>query len=198
MRTVPEFISPKRETESKRRGIATHVFMQFCDLHKLLENGAVSELARLSERGYFTEKEAKRVRLDEIEAFRSSELFKRMLRAKKMWRELRFNTVLPASHFTGETERLESVSGRGILVQGVIDCILENPDGSLSIIDYKTDRLTREELSDKVLAEEKLRRAHRKQLGYYALATKEMFGKEPATVEVYSLALGECVDVKSP
>jgi ATP-dependent exoDNAse (exonuclease V) beta subunit len=81
-------------------------------------------------------------------------------------------------------------------VQGLIDCIVEYADGSLGLFDYKTDRLTREELEDISLAEAKLREKHSLQLSYYAMAVKEMFGKEPRVVEVYSLALGDTVDVK--
>ena len=71
------------------------------------------------------------------------------------------------------------------------------PDGSISLYDYKTDRLTREELSDPALAEAKLREKHSLQLSYYALAVEKMFGKKPARVEVYSMALGSTVPVGS-
>ena len=82
-----------------------------------------------------------------------------------------------------------------MLVQGVIDCIVLYPDGRIGLFDYKTDRLTREELSDLELASEKLRRKHSLQLYYYSLAVERIFGRAPDRVEVYSLPLGKCVAV---
>ena len=80
-------------------------------------------------------------------------------------------------------------------MQGVIDCIIQDENGELHLIDYKTDRLTKEEISDPHLGEERLRRAHTLQLSYYALAIKEMFGKLPQTIGVYSLHLGDVVEI---
>lgn len=194
-RTVPEFISADGAAESKRRGIATHLFMQFFDLDSLYRTGAEGELSRLVEAGFLSVEEAGRVRIDEIEKFAGSELFAQMRRAKRLWREFRFNTALPAELFTLDAEKKAAVSGRKILVQGVIDCIMENSDGTLAVIDYKTDRLTRAELADPGLARERLCRAHSLQLSYYRLAVKEIFGTAPTRTEVYSLHLGRCVDV---
>ncbi len=194
-RTVPEFISGGGATESKRRGIATHLFMQFFDIDSLYQRGAEGELSRLVGAGFLSNEEAGRVRIDEIKKFVGSELFLEMRRAKRLWREFRFNTALPAELFTDDEEKKAAVSGRKILVQGVIDCIMENPDGTLAVIDYKTDRLTRAELADEELANERLYRAHSLQLSYYRLAVKEIFGVMPTRAEVYSLHLGRCADV---
>ena len=118
-----------------------------------------------------------------------------MLTAKKIYRELRFNQKLPAELFTEDEERRRALSGETMLVQGVIDCIVEYPDGRLGLFDYKTDRLSKEELENEQLAEKKLRDSHRTQLIFYAEAVKRIFGKEPSRVEVYSLALGRTVSM---
>ena len=115
--------------------------------------------------------------------------------AKEIYRELRFNVKLPAHLFASELEAKATVSGEELLVQGVIDCLWLDNDGNYHLVDYKTDRLSREELGDRALAERKLRQAHSRQLGYYTEAVKLMFGKAPSTVEVYSLPLGDTVDV---
>ena len=80
-------------------------------------------------------------------------------------------------------------------MQGVIDCLYEDEDGELHLIDYKTDRLTREERANKELARKKMCEKHSLQLSYYAKAVELMFGKYPKTIEVYSLPLGETLDV---
>ena len=99
--------------------------------------------------------------------------------------------------FTGEEglRRRLSAADDEILVQGVIDCLIMDKDGEFYLVDYKTDRLTREERENPALAEKRLYEAHSRQLSYYAEAVKRMFGKYPRRIEVYSLHLGRCVDV---
>jgi ATP-dependent helicase/nuclease subunit A len=146
--------------------------------------------------GFISKEDGERVRLREIELFRRSKLISEMLSAKKIYRELRFNVRLPATEFTEDAERTAAYRDKDILVQGVIDCIVERKDGSLALYDYKTDRLTREEISDRSLAEEKLRGKHKMQLGLYALAVEKIFGRKPSRVEVYSLPLGDTVSIE--
>ncbi len=196
-RRLPTFAEGAGAAESARRGIATHYFLQFCDLENLAEFGAKSELLRLTEKGFISKKDSERVRLDEIELFRASGLFSDMRRAKRLYREFRFNVRLPASIFTEDDERRRAYKDETVLVQGVIDCILEYPDGSLGLFDYKTDRLTREELSERALAEKKLRDSHKLQLSYYAMAVERIFGKCPSRVAIYSLPLGDTVSCNS-
>ncbi len=194
-RTLPRFAEALPAEESAKRGIATHYLLQFCDLNNLKEQGGAAELARLLEGGFISKEDADRVRLREIDMFRHSSLFEKMLNARKLYREFRFTVNIPAASLTGEEDKRLAYGKKEVLVQGVIDCLVENPDGSYSLYDYKTDRLTKEELADRSLAEETLKRKHSAQLSYYALAVKEIFGKSPKNVEVYSLHLGDTVDV---
>ncbi len=192
---LPSFAAKNPAEESAKRGIATHYFLQFCDLENLRNSGGEPELLRLVSGGFISKKDAERVRIDEIELFRGSKLFEKMLNAKKLYREFRFTVTIPASSLTSEEEKIAAYEGKNVLVQGVIDCISENPDGTLSLYDYKTDRLTKEELADKALAKETLRKKHATQLSYYAMAVERIFGRAPCEVEVYSLHLGDTVDV---
>ena len=82
-----------------------------------------------------------------------------------------------------------------MLVQGVIDCLIEMPDGSLRLIDYKTDRLLPEERENRDAARRRLRDKHRLQLSYYRIAIERMLGTAPHYVGIYSLALGELIEV---
>ena len=192
---IPSFISPDKQRESAKRGIATHNFLQFFDIENLKNNGTDAELERLKAKGFLSEKTAALVRREELTLFAKSELFNAMQSAKKLYREFRFNTKLPAFLFTSDEEKKEKYKGHHVLVQGVIDCLIENEDGSLRLIDYKTDRLTKEELADEKLAAKKLSAAHSLQLSYYALAVEKIFGKKPEKTEVYSLPLGKTVSV---
>lgn len=193
--TIPEFISGHAADESAKRGIATHMFMQFCDLEKLEKYGAEEELRRLVRLEFLSKKDGERVRLGEIEDFTRSPLFREMREARRLYRELRFNLRLPAEEFTENPEAKAALRGKTLLTQGVIDCIIEGEDGSLHLIDYKTDRLTKEELENPRLGEKRLRATHERQLSYYKRAILEMFGKEPRRAGVYSLHLGVEIDV---
>ena len=192
---APSFIVGSHADESAKRGIATHLFMQFCDLDNLVNSGATAELDRLKRLGFLGNDDADRVRINEIEGFARSALIERMRSAKRVHRELRFNLYLPASEFTADEERKNSLGDRKILVQGVIDCIIECEDGRIILCDYKTDRLTRAELADRSLAEKKLRDKHSMQLGLYSLAIEQIFGRRPSAVQVYSLPLADTVDI---
>ena len=193
---LPAFMVGGRADESAKKGIATHLVLQFCDFGALREKGASAELQRLVDEAFISKEDGERVRISEIEKFRKSALFDEILSAKRVYRELRFNLRLKASMFTEDESKRLALGDRDILVQGVIDCIVERPDGSLALYDYKTDRLTREELSDRSLAEAKLRNKHKMQLGIYSMAVERMFGKAPDTVAIYSLPLGDTVSVK--
>ena len=181
--------------ESARRGIATHNFLQFFDIENLKAKGAKDELVRLIKDGFISEENSERVRLDEITLFEKSELFLDMQNAAKLYREFRFNVMLPAPLFTQNEDKKQALADRKILLQGVIDCIIIDTDGNIHLVDYKTDRLTKAELSDKSLAQRSLAEKHSLQLYYYSLAIEKIFSKPPVSRRVYSLPLGDTVDV---
>ena len=194
---LPKFISGIEADESAKRGIATHTFMQFCDFELLAQNGAKAELERLIKNQYLSADDGARVRINEIESFIASPLFTEMKNAKKIHRELRFNVKFPAEMFTADEELKIAVKNEKLLVQGVIDCIIVNPDGTLHLVDYKTDRLTKEEREDRTLGRNRLRKNHSLQLSYYKCAVEALFGKAPSKIGVYSLHLGEEVAIEN-
>ncbi len=193
---LPEFITGKASDESAKKGIATHSFMQFFSLDELSKNGAEEELERLVEKGFLSKDDAARVRLKEIENFKYSKLFNDIQLAKSLYREFRFTTLLPARYFTDDKEKKAALKDTDILVQGVIDCLYEDADGEFHLVDYKTDRLSKAELADRALADEVLREKHKLQLSYYSLAVKNIFGKEPKDIKIYSTVLSDTVDVQ--
>ena len=192
---LPKFRAPDTQSLSAERGIATHMLLQFCDLNRMVSRGAKEELLELKSAGFLSEKDAQLVRIREAEGFAKSKLIRDMLQAKNLYREFRFNVKLPADDFTTEDELKSLYEKEHVLVQGVIDCLYEDADGEYHLIDYKTDRLTPEEKADKELARKKMCEKHSLQLSYYAKAVELMFGKYPKTIEVYSLPLGETLDV---
>lgn len=192
--TVPEprFISRKKRTTAADAGTATHEFLQFCDFRRLADDGAGAEKTRLLEKGFISEDKAELIRMDEIDRFIRSDLFCRMRCAIDVKREFRFNSMLPAWEFTEDEVLREKLrhAGTEICVQGVVDCLFKDENGNNVLVDYKTDRLTPEEMADVRLAEKKLISRHGHQLRAYRRLLEEMIGEKINEVLIYSLCLG--------
>ena len=110
-----------------------------------------------------------------LQRFFESKLYTEMISSKRLYREKRFSV----------SDILDS-SGESVLVQGVIDCFFENPDGTYTVVDYKTDRVhTARELVER----------HRDQISYYRRAVERMTGSRVSKCLLYSFALDCEVEV---
>ena len=81
------------------------------------------------------------------------------------------------------------VGGAGkekILVQGVKDCFFQNPDGTYTVVDYKTDRT-----GDK----NELISRHGAQISFYCAAVQRMTGRPVTKAVIYSFSIGDEVEV---
>ncbi len=190
--TSPKFISADESETAAKRGTATHLFMQFFDFENAANCGAKAELDRLVARNFLTDADAALVNLDEVEVFLKSPLFAKMRLASRIYREQRFNLTLNAADFALDKALKEELRDENVLVQGVIDCFFYDENGDIVLVDYKTDRVPKNDLAT---AKGKLRAAHSLQLSYYAMAIGEMCEKMPTKTLIYSLCLGETVEV---
>ena len=181
------------------RGTATHLFMQFCDFSRFsapaddLAETIEDEAARLANGKFITGRAASLINVRGIARFFAGETFKEITSSPKVWREHRFNVKLPASSFTSDAFLADELRDESILVQGVIDCFYENPDGTLTIIDYKTDYIPPE--LDASEAEAMLLERHRLQLSYYKAACEKISNRRVSRVAIFSFALGYAIDV---
>ncbi|MBQ4324347.1 MAG: UvrD-helicase domain-containing protein [Clostridia bacterium] len=194
-RRMPEAYAGAQPPAPTDRGIATHLFLQFCDFGALAERGVEEELARLEREKFLSPETVRLIRREELRIFRASSLLSDLLGARLVRREFRFNTYLPAALFTEDPARRAALEGENLFVQGVIDALIETEEGELILVDYKTDRLTREELESPQLAARKLVGRHGTQLRYYALAAELIFGKRPTHTYLYALQSGLCYEV---
>ena len=194
---VPDFfISGKTQRASAaERGTATHLFLQFCDLANARRVGVAEELARLVNEKFIPQNIADIIYTDELEKFISSPLADKILASTDMIREQRFNILLPASDFSENEEFKSLLTDEALAVQGVIDLILIDSNGDVELYDYKTDRLSPQELADDASAKAKLNRYHALQLSYYAHAVELMFGRRCKRVCIYSTHSAKLYDV---
>lgn len=162
------------------RGTALHTFMQFCDF-SLAKKDSKAEIARLLEKSFITEKQAKAISPEKVSAFFESDLFKRIEKSPRVWRELRFLQELPALELGYENA---SPTDK-ITVQGVADCVFEE-DGNLVVVDYKTDLVENPE-------ELKLR--YSAQLNMYKRLLSDSLGKKVSKSIIWSFCFGKELEV---
>ncbi len=200
LKEKPAFLVPEPErATAAEKGTATHTFLQFCSFENVDKNGIEAELERLTSVGLMENSVCLLVNIRELEQFFDGDFYRMLKQIEKdggrLYREQRFNICLNAEDFTGDPALKDKLTGENILVQGVMDLVAIKADGSILLCDYKTDRLSFDELKDKAKAAKKLSDRHSLQLSYYSQAVKLIFGEKPLTVCIYSLPLGDTIDI---
>ena len=175
-------LSGERPLTAAERGTATHLALRYLDLaaiHNESEaRGAVDALVLA---GRLSRRDAEAVDAGSIAALAGSGLARRMAEAQRVWREFSFSLLRPAGEIFaggGEDE---------ILLQGVVDCCFEEPDG-LVVVDYKTDRVRPGDAAARA-------GDYRGQLGLYAWAMERIAGKPVKERIVYFLNAKTAVDL---
>ncbi len=184
---LPDYAAAEEAASAAKKGTSTHLFMQFCDFDKA-EADVYAEAKRLRDGGFIRAGDAELIYYDELKAFFTSPLYKEMKAARDagrcFCREFRFNTELDAADFTNDEQRKKALSDEKLLVQGVIDCFFENEDGTVTIVDYKTDRVGR-----KPEDTEEFKNRHRQQLSYYKKAAERITLLPVSSCVLYSFCL---------
>lgn len=178
------FRAPRLGGEDKlsptARGTATHMLLQYIDYEKTgSEQEIREELARLTAARFLSPRQAEAVDTGSILRLFSSPLGKRIMSADARKREFKFSLLCPAEKFFPGGE------GESVLMQGVIDCMIEE-NGELTIIDYKTDRVSSDAAVERA-------QTYSKQLEAYAYAAQRMTGKPVRECVLYFLYSGETV-----
>lgn len=180
---TPDFAAAQKPATGTEKGIATHLALQYMNLNPDMPRPAVeAEIERLKTERFLSDRQAKAVDCDAIVQLLSSPLGKRIGAADKVHREFRFSLLCPAEEIFGKAE------GEKILLQGVVDCCIEE-DGKLVIIDYKTDNIqTEEQLAQRS-------REYSSQVRAYATALGRIFETEVKETVLYFLSMGRAVTV---
>ena len=178
---MPDFSRKDKPATGAEKGTATHLVLQYMDFAKADSPEAVrGEIERLRALRFLSDREAAAVDANAIVKLFASPLGQRMRQAPALRREFRFSLLCDAAGIYG------TAAGEELLLQGVVDCFLEEEDG-LVVIDYKTDRL-------KSRAEaQKRAELYRGQLGAYASALERITGRPVKTCVLYFLSVGEAV-----
>ena len=174
----PAFITGDRLTPAER-GTATHRFMCFADYERA-RMSVKDEIDRLVTEGRLTRVQGDGIDVATVEAFFGSDLFRRIRSADRVLRECRFLCEMPVRRLDPSCD-----SDEAVVVQGVADLVLIEPDG-VTIVDFKTDRnCTAGELCER----------YARQLAIYADAFSIDYHLPKKTPYLYSFFLREAVEV---
>ena len=131
------------KTNAAQRGTATHAALQHLDLALACsEDGMRQELDRLAGLGLLTPEQCACADTGALLRFARSALCKRILAADEYRREFRFTLLAEAADY------FDAPAGEKLLLQGVVDCFIVE-DGAITVIDYKTDRVTTDEIPER-------------------------------------------------
>lgn len=162
------------------KGTAIHTFMQHAD-YTLAEKNAEKEASRLYKKGKLTKRQFEILEMSSIENFFNSELYLIFMKPNKIYREQKFLIKLEDLY---NCEKIDADLGEFLknyidtdgMLQGVADCVIEN-DASITIVDYKTDRVN---------SEETLRQQYIEQIKLYSVAFEKIYKKPVDSTILYS------------
>lgn len=188
---IPNILSYPRVSPSQtelisgtERGTVTHFVLQHTDPQNTDSEEAIkAQINKMTETGIISLAQANSVNPSEIFSFFSSALGKRMKNAKKLYREFNFYNEADASDFYPESQE-----GTKILLQGTIDCFFEEDNGNIVILDYKTDRISKDELLSRS-------KSYYPQLKYYKKGLEDILGKTVSEAYLYFLHLAQDVSI---
>ncbi|MCR4936524.1 MAG: PD-(D/E)XK nuclease family protein, partial [Oscillospiraceae bacterium] len=167
-RAAPRFrplaLERARRLNAAEQGTATHSFLQHLDFRQTDTPEALErELRRVEAAGHLSWEEAQAVDLRAVAALFASPLGRTLRGARDLRREFRFTLLARAEDYFPEAAPEDR-----LLLQGAVDCFfVEN--GAITVVDYKTDRIAREEAPTRA-------QRYRPQLRAYAGALERILG----------------------
>ena len=157
------------------KGTAMHRFAQHTDI-LLARTNLENEIYRLEKEGKIN---PELLNIPAIEKFIFSDVANMIINSEKVYTEKDFLVPYSAAAVMGD----DSYCNDEILVQGVMDCVLQNGD-EITVIDYKTDFIHN-------MAQ--LKNRYEKQLELYRHGAKQLFGTDKVKCMLYSFHLDEYV-----
>ena len=177
---MPSFVM-QNDTDGAKKGTAMHEFMQYADFLNC-EKSVEKEAKRLLECGYISGEQYGILDFARLSAFFEGDFYNLLKNAKKVYRESAFTLNLPLHELYDGID--DVFCDETALVQGKIDCFFESPDGTYTVVDFKTDR---------VKSMEELESRYRLQLEYYKRAVSEMTSTDSVKMAIFSFYLNDII-----
>lgn len=178
---VPSFVNNKDDA-GVAYGNLIHGIMQHIDYTKCCNpEGVEEEIRRLAADGLIPADAPNAVDSSMIWNFFTSEIGRKLRTQKNVLREFKFSLLDDGTHYHSSLKNDE------ILLQGVVDCAVIEPDG-ITVIDFKTDKVTEDTL-DQVAAQ------YQTQVEVYADAMSRIFKKNMKSAKLYFFRLNRFITV---
>lgn len=163
-------------------GNAMHAALQYIRYSECssVEN-VEQEIRRLQQEGFLSEEQAAMVNKEHIARLFSTPLGRRLQTGGHVLREFKFSILDDGKNFHPDLE------GEKILLQGVVDCALLEPEG-ITVIDFKTDHVTEETLPEKI-------QHYSPQVNAYADAMERIYEAPIIRKCLYFFQLNRFVDI---
>ena len=166
----------------KEYGTAMHALMQYlpfeaCDSREGLD----AQIDDLIHRGLLDEAQAEHLDREAVTAFFDGDLGRRLRSGENVLREFKFSILDDASNYG------DGLEGEKVLLQGVVDCALIEADG-ITVVDFKTDRVTPMTLSQAV-------ERYRPQVRAYAAALERIYELPVKKAVLHFFHLRQTVEV---
>lgn len=169
----PAFMNESGLTPGQK-GTAMHTFMQFCD-YAAARDDLSGEIERLQSLGFLTKIQADSLNMVQLRDFFSGSFAKRIFCAEKIYRELKISSFIEANRI------FDTDSNEKVLVRGIADCVFEE-QGSLVLVDYKTDR---------VKSEQELLDRYKNQIAFYREVIEKTLKKPVKSAVLYSFYMSK-------
>lgn len=180
----PSFVdSSSSDAEPVTYGKALHRVLEYLDYHKCDNPEELKEqLNHLTDHGKITPDQAEMIDCAVLAEFFNSAIGQKLRNAKHVLREFKFSILDSGSSFD------QALTEEKILLQGVVDCAILEDDG-ITVIDFKTDRITEAGLDTAV-------QTYQYQVEAYADALSRIFEKPIKRACLYFFHLNQCVDIR--
>ena len=167
------------KSQGKDIGNATHAVMQYIDYAACDDPQSIEvEIQRLVQQKFISQEQASFVDSAKLAAFFASPIGQQ-LRKGEVVREFKFSILEDGVLYDA------SLSGEQLLLQGVVDCALIEDD-DITIVDFKTDRVTEETLPARV-------EAYRLQVQAYAGAMERIYQRPIKQAVLYFFSINRFV-----
>ena len=174
----------QRPLTPAQQGTALHMVMQYLNFDRTGSLAEIEdEISRLVLGQYITPQQGAAVDPADILKFFRSDLGRRLQSSPRVEREFKFSLLVPAADYYKEAE-----PGDEVLLQGVVDCWFTEADGSVTVVDFKTDRVTEANL-------ERRAENYRPQLDAYTRALSQAAGVTVKRRCLWFFSVGRAVEL---